>query len=87
VRFDNWRELTPFKAAFAAALAFLLPPLAATPIKLTHQQSLLKNSQYLLLLVRISSIFHPLIVINSINSFKKVEIVRSFRKSYLQIRN
>jgi hypothetical protein len=49
--------LTPFKVAFAAALALALPfpALEAPPIKHTHQQSLLTNSQYLLLLVRIPS--------------------------------
>ena len=49
--------LTPFKAALAAALACLLPlPLVAAPVKLTHQQSLLKNSQYLLLLCASSTV-------------------------------
>lgn len=51
IKFSMHQLLTPFKAALAAALACLLPlPLVAAPVKLTHQHSLLKNSQYLLLL-------------------------------------
>lgn len=54
MRLEMSVELTPFKAALEAALACLLPlPLTAAPVKLTHQQSLLTNSQCLLLLVRI----------------------------------
>jgi hypothetical protein len=38
-------ELTPFKTAFEASVAFLLPlPDLAAPVKLTYQQSPFKNT-------------------------------------------